>query len=207
MNAELERLDRFVTDWLARRATQLLCLALGIVFLWFGVLKFFSGLSPAEGLIEKTVGWIVDPDWFIPVLAAWECAIGLGLLLRRRLRFTLFLLGAHMAGTFLPLVVCPDDVWTRFPYAWTLEGQYILKNLVLIGAGLAVAGSLRRPAEVGIRNAGGGPFLLTRAASGWQSRRLPGESVRTSSGARVRAGAPLIPDYAALRARSAVNTR
>jgi len=207
MTSALARLDRFVTDWLAWRATHLLCLALGIVFLWFGVLKFFPGLSPAEGLIEKTVGWIVDPHWFIPVLGGWECAIGLGLLLRRRLRFTLLLLGAHMAGTFLPLVVCPENVWTHFPYAWTLEGQYIVKNLVLIGAGLAVAGGLRRPVEVSSWKAGGRSWRLLRDASGWQSRRLPGESGRASTGLRVRTGDPRVPDASVLRARSAVYTR
>jgi len=144
MTERIERIDRAVTDWLARRSVLILRVALGIVFLWFGALKLFPGLSPAEGLIGKTVAGIVDVEWFIPVLATWECVIGLGLLLNRFLRITLLLLGAHMVGTFLPLVTCPNEVWTKFPYAWTLEGQYILKNFVLIGAGLTLVGSLRR---------------------------------------------------------------
>jgi len=118
---------------------------LGVVFLWFGALKFVPGLSPAEALVARTVCWAVDPAWFLPLLATWECAIGLGLLFGRYLRVTLLLMALHMAGTFLPLLVCPEDVWTRFPYAWTLEGQYILKNLVLIAAGMAVAGCDRTP--------------------------------------------------------------
>jgi len=121
------------------RVLGVLRLGLGVVFLWFGALKFVPGLSPAEGLVARTVCWAVDPAWFLPVLAAWECAIGLGLLLGRFLPATLALMGLHMAGTFLPLVVCPETVWTRFPYAFTLEGQYIVKNLVLVAAGLVLA--------------------------------------------------------------------
>ena len=90
----------------------------------------------------------MDTEWFIPVLATWECVIGLGLLLGRGLRITLLLLGAHMVGTFLPLATCPEEVWTHFPYAWTLEGQYILKNLVLVGAGFVLVGSLRKRESV-----------------------------------------------------------
>jgi len=137
-----EHADRRI-DCIQSPTVLLLRLGLGVVFLWFGALKLVPGLSPAEALVAKTVCSIVDPHVFVPLLAVWECAIGLGLLLRRYLRVTLVLLGVHMAGTFLPLVTCPEAVWTRFPYAWTLEGQYILKNLVLIAAAISVANSLR----------------------------------------------------------------
>ena len=126
----------------ARTATlgaRIARLGFAVVFLWFGALKFVPGLSPAEALIEKTVGWCVDPTWFIPTLAAWECAIGVGLIADRFPRTTLLLLFAHMGGTFLPVVVCPDQVWTQFPHAFTLEGQYILKNFVLVGGAMVLA--------------------------------------------------------------------
>ena len=140
----LRRLDRAVTAWLSKNGVHFLRVGLGIVFLWFGALKLFPGMSPAEGLIERTVGWIVDPVWFIPLLGLWECAIGVGLILDRFRRLALLLLFAHMPGTFMPLVVCPELVWSQFPFGWTLEGQYILKNLVLVGAGLTLCG---RPSE------------------------------------------------------------
>jgi len=144
MTDRIRRIDLRLQAWLARHGIDVLRVGLGVVFLWFGGLKFFPGLSPAEALIVETVDWCVDPVWFIPALAVWEVTIGLGLVTNRFLRLTIASMLAHMAGTFMPLVTCPQHVWTTFPYAWTLEGQYILKNLVLVGAALVIAGSLRR---------------------------------------------------------------
>lgn len=147
MSTPMQRLDRAVTSWFAENGVHFLRLGLGVVFFWFGALKLFPGMSPAEGLVAETVGWVVDPTWFLPVLAVWECAIGLGLILNCMPRLTLLLLFAHMPGTFMPLVVCPELVWTDFPFGWTLEGQYIVKNFVLIGAGLTLVGRLRARAD------------------------------------------------------------
>ena len=138
----LRPVDVRVTDWMARHGLTVLRIGLGIVFFWFGILKFFPGLSPAEGLVRSTV-YFVDPDLFIPVLAAWETLIGIGLLTGKAMRLTLLLLFLQMPGTALPLVILPDVVWTAFPHGLTLEGQYIIKNLVLIGAGLVLGARVR----------------------------------------------------------------
>ena len=74
------------------------------------------------------------------MLAAWECAIGLGLLTTRFLRATLLLLAVQMVGTAMPLILFPAETFTRFPLTPTLEGQYIIKNVVLIGAGMVIGG-------------------------------------------------------------------
>ena len=144
--AEFERrfdqIDRVITGWMARHGLTILRLALGIVFFWFGALKLFPDLSPAEDLVRETT-YFVDPDWFIPVLAIWEMAIGLGLIFGLFIRVTLLLLFLQMPGTALPLVIKPDLVWTDFPFALTLEGQYIIKNLVLVGAGIVLGGTVR----------------------------------------------------------------
>lgn len=137
-----DRVDRLITEWMARYGLPILRVGLGIVFFWFGVLKFFPGLSPAEELVRHTV-YFVDPDIFIPILAAWEALIGLGLIFGKYMRVTLLLLFLQMPGTALPLVLLPGVVWTHFPYGLTLEGQYIIKNLVLIGAGLVLGGTVR----------------------------------------------------------------
>lgn len=142
LEAQYERIDRAVTRWMARYGILLLRVGLGIVFLWFGALKLAPGLSPAEELVRNTT-YFVDPDWFLPVLAVWEMAIGLGLIFGRFMRLTLLLLFLQMPGTALPLVLLPDVVWTVFPYGLTLEGQYIVKNLVLIAAGLVLGGTVR----------------------------------------------------------------
>jgi ABC-type uncharacterized transport system permease subunit len=77
------------------------------------------------------------------VLALWECVIGLGLLSGRFMRATLLLLAAQMAGTLTPLLLFPAEVFTRIPYAPTLEGQYIIKNAVLVSAAIVIGATVR----------------------------------------------------------------
>lgn len=140
--ATFDRIDRAVTRWMATHGLRILRIGLGIVFLWFGALKLFPGISPAEQLVRNTI-YFVDPDLFLVVLAVWEMLIGLGLVLGKFMRLTLLLLFLQMPGTALPLLVLPDAVWTSFPFGLTLEGQYIVKNLVLIGAGLVLGATVR----------------------------------------------------------------
>jgi len=134
--------DKKLTDWMANYGLLILRISLGIVFLWFGLLKFFKGLSPAEDLVRNTV-YFINPDVFIPILAAWESLIGIGLITGKFLRLTILLLFLQMPGTALPLLILPEKVWTVFPFGLTLEGQYIVKNLVLIGAGLVIGATVR----------------------------------------------------------------
>ena len=137
-----KKIDQSVTRWMARTGLTFLRVGLGVIFFWFGVLKFFPGLSPAENLVRNTI-YFFDPDIFIPVLAAWEALIGVGLITGKFMRLTLLLLFLQMPGTALPLLILPDVVWNVFPYGLTIEGQYIVKNLVLIGTGLVLGGTVR----------------------------------------------------------------
>ena len=137
-----DQVDKMITRWMARYGLIVMRIGLGIVFLWFGALKLVPGLSPAEELVRNTIYW-VNPDWFLYVLAIWEMLIGLGLIVGKFMRITLLLLFLQIPGTALPLLILPDVVWTAFPYGLTLEGQYIVKNLVLIGAGLVLGGTVR----------------------------------------------------------------
>jgi hypothetical protein len=84
----------------------------------------------------------------LPILATWECLVGVGLLVGRGLRGILLLLYAQMLGTLTPIVLFPHEVFVRVPYAPTLEGQYIIKNLVLISAGIVVGATVRGGALV-----------------------------------------------------------
>lgn len=142
-----DRIDRWITELMARSGVPLLRIALGIVFLWFGALKLIPGLSPAESLAARTVEvltfGIVAPSVAVPALAIWECAIGLGLLTGIALRLTLFLLFVQMLGTLTPLVIFPAETFLNFPYAPTLEGQYIIKNAVLIAGAIVVGSTVR----------------------------------------------------------------
>jgi uncharacterized membrane protein YphA (DoxX/SURF4 family) len=138
----LEKFDSTVTSWMAEYGVLILRIGLGITFFWFGALKFFPGLSPAEGLVRNTI-YFVDPDLFLPLLALWETLIGIGLISGKMMRFTLLLLFLQMPGTALPILILPDVVWNSFPFGLTLEGQYIIKNLVLIGGGIVLGGTVR----------------------------------------------------------------
>lgn len=123
---------------------RLLRCALALVFLWFGLPKLAPGSSPAEQLVCATIPFC-DPAWFVPTLGAVEVLIGVCLLSRRLLTVGLVLMGGHMLGTVLPLFTLPDITWKAFPVP-TLEGQYVLKNVVLVAAAIAVARAhLARP--------------------------------------------------------------
>lgn len=139
--------DTRITNWMARYGILVLRVSLGIVFFWFGILKFFPDLSPAQELATRTINLltfgIIPEDVAIILLAAWECLIGLGLIFGKFMRFTLLLLFVQMLGTMSPIFLFPDEVFTRIPYAPTLEGQYIFKNLVLISAGIVIGATVR----------------------------------------------------------------
>lgn len=142
LQMHFDRVDRVVTRAMARHGLRIMRVGLGIVFLWFGALKLVPGLSPAETLVRNTI-YFMDPDLFLPVLALWEMAIGLGLIFGIFMRATLLLLFLQMPGTALPLLLLPDVVWTTFPFGLTMEGQYIVKNLALIGAAIVLGGTVR----------------------------------------------------------------
>lgn len=152
-HSTLDRLDTRLAAWMSRHGVRLLRYAIGVVFVWFGALKLVPGLSPAEELVRSTV-YFVNPDVFYPILAVWEILIGVLLLFRPAVRGALFLLALQMPGTFLPFVVLPEVCFSTWPFqspldlfALTLEGQYIVKNIVLISAGLVVGGTVRERAS------------------------------------------------------------
>lgn len=147
LKAKYDSLDLFISSWMAKHSILLMRLSLGVIYFWFGVLKFFPHLSPAEDLAINTM--VVLTFGMIPakvllyLLAAWECLIGIGLFSGRFMRLILFLLFAQMIGTFTPLFIFPDQVFTVVPIALTIEGQYIVKNLVIISGGLVIGATVR----------------------------------------------------------------
>ena len=132
-----------------RWGVLMLRLSLALIFIWFGILKPL-GLSPAAPLVAATVQWMplfTPPQW-LAVIGWWEVAIGITFLFQRTLRIAIALLALQMIGTFLPLILSPHVAFQpgRIPYAPTVEGQYIIKNLVIIAAALVVGGTVRKPA-------------------------------------------------------------
>ena len=142
----LDRIDRGIAGFMRRFGHGALRYSLAVIFIWFGLLKPF-GLSPAEGLILQTVDWmpLLSARTWLAVIGWWEVAIGVLFLFRPTLRFAIGLLALQMVGTFMPLVMLPGVTFQdgRVPYGLTLEGQYIVKNLLIISAALVVGGTVR----------------------------------------------------------------
>ena len=138
-----ERIDSQVTNWLGKWSIPLLRISLGIVFVWFGLLKVFD-VTPVTDLVANTVYW-VDPDWFVPVLGVGEVIIGAALIFNFALRPMLALFLLQMAGTFLVLIVQPDVAFRDGNvFLLTVEGEFVVKNLVLLSAGLVVGSTVSR---------------------------------------------------------------
>ena len=137
----IDVIDYTLTKWMGRIGHPMLRYALGLIFLWFGIIKPL-GLSPVHDLVANTA-ILLPPETFVVVIGWWEVAIGVCLLYRPLLRLGILLLFIQIPGTFIPLVIMPEVTWIVFPIAPTVEGQYIIKNLVLIGAALVVGSTAR----------------------------------------------------------------
>ena len=141
MNKNLNKTDRKIVNWMKHYSLILLRYSLAIVFIWFGILKPL-GYSPAQELVANTIYWF-SPSWFIPLLGWWEVAIGICLLYKPLTRIGLALMALQMLGTFLPLLLLPEVVFDGSILKPTLEGQYIIKNIVIIAGAIVIGSHLR----------------------------------------------------------------
>ncbi len=138
-----DRLDTTLNRWLVANSITILRMSLGIVFLAFGVLKFFPGLSPIEELATRTTSaltfGLISPSAGLVVIATLECAIGLCFVTGGFLRVGVWLMGAQMLGAMSPLVLFPGELFAGPWHAPTLVAQYIIKDVVLVAAAMVIA--------------------------------------------------------------------
>jgi putative oxidoreductase len=152
MLAAYDRLDAAIVAWLDSYGFTILRLALGLVFLWFGALKV-AGKSPVEDLVADTLFWL-PRDVALYGIGSLEIVIGLCLLLSIAMRVVLLLFFLQMAGTFLVLLTQPERAFQDGnPLLLTTDGEFVIKNLVLIGAGLVVGSRVRGKREASPENA------------------------------------------------------
>lgn len=115
-----------------------LSFSIGIVYLWFGALKFFPHLSPAEDLAKNTIQLLtfrlIPSQISIIALAVWETVLGILFITNCCRKVAIIAAFIHMLGTFTPLFLFPDQSFTVNAFSFTLLGQYILKNLIIVGA-------------------------------------------------------------------------
>jgi uncharacterized membrane protein YkgB len=139
-------LGRHFAVWVGGRRIWLLRISIGLIYFWFGSLKFGLGTSPAEALATTTMSvlthGLLPAAVSLRLLALWECAIGLCFITGRCFRVGVRLMYLHMAGTTTALFFWPSLLFTHIPYQPTLEGQYIIKNLVFIAAAAVLGGAV-----------------------------------------------------------------
>lgn len=139
----LRNIDIKIIHFFRKISMPIARFGLFVVFFWFGILKVI-GLSPASGLVQalftETVPWM-SFSTFIVFFGLFECLIGILFLFRGYERIVIPLLFFHMATTFMPLILLQQETWSRFLVP-TLEGQYIIKNLVIIATAIGIAAHL-----------------------------------------------------------------
>lgn len=123
---------------ISKRSLTILRCSIGIIYIWFGMLKFFHGYSPAEDLaintINKLTAGLIPAQTSIVLLAIWEVALGILLITGFFIRKLIFFLLLHMFCTFTPMLFFPSLSFKVAPYGFTLVGQYIMKNIIIISA-------------------------------------------------------------------------
>jgi uncharacterized membrane protein YphA (DoxX/SURF4 family) len=143
----IDKLDEGTIKIMRSTSRVAIRLSFGIIFIWFGILKPLH-LSPAEGLLKATVVWLPfgSPDSWLIIIGWWEVVIGVCFLFQKTTRLAIILLLTQMVGTFLPLVFLPGVTFQSNNILLpTLEGQYIIKNLIIISAALVLGGEISKP--------------------------------------------------------------
>lgn len=168
--------------WLIVYSIAILRISVGGVFLSFGALKFFPGVSPAQNLVETTTDiltlGLVPGVVALPALAMLECVIGLCLISGRGMRGAVYMLAVMLFGVLSPIVVLAGRMFAGPHGAPTLEGQYVLKDIVIVGAALVLAATLD------------GGHLTSRPSGPHEERSVPTTAGPTLRGAPPAAIAP-----------------
>ena len=138
-----DQLDTTLNRWLVAHSIALLRIGMGLVFLGFGALKFFPGVSPIEDLATRTTTLltfgVLSGHSAMNFVAGLECIIGICFLTGRFLRVGVWLMAAQMAGAMSPLLLFPSELFAGPFHAPTLAAQYIVKDIILVAAGMVIA--------------------------------------------------------------------
>jgi uncharacterized membrane protein YkgB len=146
MKVLFQKFDHKVSKQMRRIGIPAIRISFAIIFIWFGILKPL-GMSPAQGLLMQTVTWLPfgSPESWLYIIGYWEVAIGIFFLFKRTSKIAIALLFLQMAGTFMPLVFLPEVTYQNGnPLILTLEGQYIIKNLLIISGTLVIGGDFHK---------------------------------------------------------------
>ncbi|MEZ0609563.1 hypothetical protein ACAW74_13680 [Fibrella sp. WM1] len=138
-----DKLDTRINRWLVANSIGILRVCIGLVFLGFGVLKFFPHLSPIEDLATRTTTALTFGVFAghsaMDFVAGLECLIGICFLSGRFLRVGVWLMALQMIGAMSPLLIYPGELFPGPLHAPTLAAQYIIKDIILVAAGMVIA--------------------------------------------------------------------
>ncbi|GAB7088280.1 DoxX family protein [Marinifilum fragile] len=144
MNIEFKELDLKIARHMQKLSIPAIRISFAVIFVWFGILKPI-GLSAAIPLVKSTVSWmpLFDAETWVDIIGWWEVLIGVFFLFKRSTRIAIGLLFLQMTGTFMPLFMLPEVTFQGGNILLpTLEGQYVIKNIMIISAALTIGGSL-----------------------------------------------------------------
>ena len=148
MKQHIDHLDHRIARIFKRYGHYTHRVSLGLLFVWFGSLKLV-GHKTATSIIAHTIYW-GDPQEIIPMLGSLELSIGLCLLVRPLARAAIVILLMRLPGSILALFLLPEVCWQEFPFAPTIAGQYIIKDITIFFAAIAIAGSVREKSDAEI---------------------------------------------------------
>jgi uncharacterized membrane protein YphA (DoxX/SURF4 family) len=147
MKEIIDKFDRVTIKYMKSASIPSIRISFGVIFIWFGILKPL-GLSSAEDLLKATVIWLPfgSAEVWLVVIGIWEIVIGIFFFFKKTTRIAIILLFLQMVGTFMPLIVLTDVTFqSNNIFLPTLEGQYIIKNLMIISAALVLGGNIIKP--------------------------------------------------------------
>ena len=143
MNNLISKIDPIIARWMSKWSIPAIRVSFGVIFIWFGILKPLD-ISSAESLLKATVVWMPfgSPDFWLIVIGWWEVIIGVTFLFKRTTKIAIGLLFLQMFGTFMPLILLPEITFQNGNiFTPSLEGQYIIKNVMIISAALVLGGN------------------------------------------------------------------
>ncbi len=133
-------IDQKIFDAFHRHGHKVHRLSLGFIFVWYGLLKPF-GEKTTTSLLANTI-YFFPPEFVLPLLGWWEVAIGICLIYRPLVRFSIILQFIRIPGTILALYMHPEVCFVHIPLVPSPEGQYLIKDIVILFAGIAIAGTV-----------------------------------------------------------------
>lgn len=146
LSKQLKRYDAAVTKYFKLIQVDFARIAIFIVYFWFGLLKAID-VSPASPLVQAlfgdTLGLFMSYGVFYSFFAIFEMTIGILFLIKGAERIALSLLSLHLIVTILPLFLVPEATWQSIMIP-TLEGQYIIKNILIIASAITIGASLKQ---------------------------------------------------------------